>query len=606
MPRRTAGVMQALATLGLVAALIESWVELPVGGVLFAAATALGLAVAVYGWLTRGVDTAPWTGNTGAGWWTSVLIVTVVAAAARWWTLTDRPVWDDEMWTLRIVYGGSLLDVLRICIEDYWPPLHYLVQNIACRIGDTGVLTLRLPSMIAGAATVPLLIWLGRTVGLRRGGALFAGLLLAVSVPHVLRSQESRVYALQIALIVWSYAALWRSLPRERVSGSYIVATTLVMYAHQLSFLVLLAQWTFLVLAKWWLRVPISVGAQFRSQIAVGALTAPLFVAFVVFRLSRQEVQVPLHWASGEHDLSLWLLIDMIQTLAVRSWTGIALLLALSLVAAVRCLAARPASGPGDVFTAQPGPDGRALLLMLVCWLAVPICATFLISWLTPLKVFGVQRYHLFLIPALALLLALGFDQFRSRGVRTVLLGTVAIVGIHDLHSYYTRFERAPYDQAAEYVRERRVDGEMIYVGNGYRAFSYYYKGQYPRIGSPAWRDFVAQFDGLENLWTDHPDKYGSSYPAEKMPAFIEFLFGGSSSGSYAQDIEQYRGQGKLALRGAYWLVLGPGQVRRLRDDLERLGTPCHTTDEQTFGPLRVVRCEQAGLDGRSPAVSIH
>ncbi len=580
-----------LATLTLAGALLELWSDLPVGA-FSAVVVVLGVGVVIVGWLGRAAVEPEWAASSARVWWFGVIGLTVIAIAVRWWTLTDRTVWDDEMWTLRIVYGGSLLDVLRICVEDYWPPLHYLVQNIACRLGDTGVLTLRLPSLIAGAVTVPAVIWLARTLDMRRTTALFAGLLLAVSVPHVLRSQESRVYALQIALIVWSYAALWRGLPKQRISWSYVCATTLVMYSHQLSFLVLLAQWAFLGAAKWGLRVPVSVSTQLRAQLAVAGLTAPLFLSFLVFRLAQSEVEVPLGWASGEHELNFWLLIEMIQTLAVRSWSGILLLLLLGLVALVRCGVSQKIADPGDAVVDPPKTANRHVLLLLLCWLIVPVCATFLISWLTPLKVFGVQRYHLFLTPALVLLLALGFDQLHAWGIRVVLTAAAGVIGIHDLYGYYTRFERVPYDRVAAHVREHRVAGEMIYVGNGYRVFSYYYKGQYPRIGSTQWHEFAAQFDALDHLWTDDPDKVGSSYRSEKLPAFIEHLFLGSPNRSYVNDIVELRSAGKLRFEGSYWLVLGDGQIRQLMDDLDLLGSPCHPTHDTRIGSLRVVRCE--------------
>lgn len=114
-----------------------------------------------------------------------------------------RGLWVDE--AISITQArlplGTMLATLRA--TDVHPPLHLLILWATVRTVGTGELAVRLPSIIAGALTIPALYGLARELYDRRTGMVAA--VLAVPAPFLVwYSQESRMYALFMLLAVLS------------------------------------------------------------------------------------------------------------------------------------------------------------------------------------------------------------------------------------------------------------------------------------------------------------------------------------------------------------------------------------------------------------------
>jgi 4-amino-4-deoxy-L-arabinose transferase-like glycosyltransferase len=122
--------------------------------------------------------------------------VVLVAAALRLHGLGDESFWHDEAWTWGLVRDGGLL--WKLTRLDAHPPLYFALLHAWARFGDSEA-WLRLPSTLAGIASVLLIARLGRRLGGPRAG-LAAALFLALS-PYAIRySREARSYALLFLL----------------------------------------------------------------------------------------------------------------------------------------------------------------------------------------------------------------------------------------------------------------------------------------------------------------------------------------------------------------------------------------------------------------------
>ena len=94
------------------------------------------------------------------------------------------------------------------------PPLYFVLAWAAMKLGDPTV-TIRLPSLLLGTATVPMLYLLGvRTVGRRAG--LIAAALLTFSPFAIFYSSEARPYATMVFLVTCSTLALLVALETRR------------------------------------------------------------------------------------------------------------------------------------------------------------------------------------------------------------------------------------------------------------------------------------------------------------------------------------------------------------------------------------------------------
>ena len=158
----------------------------------------------------------------------------------------------DEMSTLWIVQNHGLSGVISQVSGDaeITPPLSFLLSWLATKLGSDPNL-IRLPALIAGTATIPLVFALGRrTVGQVAG--LLAAVLMALSPFMTYFSGNGRGYAVLILLLAGSTMAMIRAIGSERPLGWWILyaaLSCLAMYTHYTALFVLLAQFIWLLWA---------------------------------------------------------------------------------------------------------------------------------------------------------------------------------------------------------------------------------------------------------------------------------------------------------------------------------------------------------------------
>jgi hypothetical protein len=129
--------------------------------------------------------------------------LTLVAVLLR--LATERSFWIDEAISVQQAQM-SLGDMLRdLQHTDVHPPLHHLVLWVMVRLFGTAEWAMRLPSVVFGAALVPVLYGLAREVFDRRT-ALVAAALVVPAPFLVWYSQEARMYSL---FMLVGTAAIW-------------------------------------------------------------------------------------------------------------------------------------------------------------------------------------------------------------------------------------------------------------------------------------------------------------------------------------------------------------------------------------------------------------
>jgi mannosyltransferase len=129
------------------------------------------------------------------GWW-PLAAVLAAAAALRLSTLDLQSFWYDEAFTpVHVLHAGLGATLRSVVHSENSPPLWYLIAWLDTRLFGDGEVALRIPSALAGIATVALAWAIGRELAGRRC-ALVCSLLVAFSPLFVWYSQEARVYAL--------------------------------------------------------------------------------------------------------------------------------------------------------------------------------------------------------------------------------------------------------------------------------------------------------------------------------------------------------------------------------------------------------------------------
>ena len=159
-------------------------------------------------------------------------VLTLVGLALRVIGLNSQ-LWYDEIYSLVVSSRPPLREILTTYYGDIQHPLYSVLANVSiAALGETAW-TVRLPAVIFGVASIPLLFLLGRAVATTRE-ALLAAAFLTVSYHHVWFSQNARGYT---ALLFWTLLCtllFYRGLELRRWPPflGYAVAAALGAYTH--------------------------------------------------------------------------------------------------------------------------------------------------------------------------------------------------------------------------------------------------------------------------------------------------------------------------------------------------------------------------------------
>jgi hypothetical protein len=177
----------------------------------------------------------------------AVALLTVVGAALRI-AVARQGLLADELSSYWIVQRDGLGDVIDTVATDaeITPPLFFVASWLATQLGDAAELV-RLPSLLAGVATIPLVFAVGRrTVG--TSAALVACALATFSPFLVYYSAEARGYALMVVFVLLAALAVLLAVERggRRWWVLFAVASCAAVYSHYTSVFALagLLGWT--------------------------------------------------------------------------------------------------------------------------------------------------------------------------------------------------------------------------------------------------------------------------------------------------------------------------------------------------------------------------
>jgi Dolichyl-phosphate-mannose-protein mannosyltransferase len=202
----------------------------------------------------------------------SVAIVSVIGLLLRWIS-AQQSLFGDELFTYADTTVSSLPDVFdRMKVFEANPPIFYVLAWTSAKLGDPAT-AIRLPSVFAGAAAVPVLYLIGDAIAGRRAG-ITAAALFAVLPFAVFYGSEARAYGLVLLLIPLSTLGLLKGLKAEGIGWwvVYGLASAAAIYSHYTAGVALAAQ------AAW---VLIAHRDRWREVVVVNAAVALAFVPWI-------------------------------------------------------------------------------------------------------------------------------------------------------------------------------------------------------------------------------------------------------------------------------------------------------------------------------------
>lgn len=243
--------------------------------------------------------------------WAVLALVTALAVVLRAAGLNNG-LWLDEI----IARGQSILVPLSQIVTTYGTDNQHTLYSVLAHlsVGAFGdhPWSIRLPALVLGAASVPMLYAFAREVT-SRTEALLASLFLAVAYHHVWYSQSARGYSMLAFLTLASSWLVLRGLERGRARYFvwYSICAALSVYAHLTMALLVLGH-LLLFAAPAWLTGLDLIDPRLRRRllaglalagVTIGVLYAPTVVAlysyFVVYKPVSVALSTPM-WAADQ------------------------------------------------------------------------------------------------------------------------------------------------------------------------------------------------------------------------------------------------------------------------------------------------------------------
>jgi mannosyltransferase len=352
--------------------------------------------------------------------------------------------WLDEAWSVAIVdpaAGGGGYELLTD--PDLSGMLYYLVLRPWVSIAGLAEWALRLPSLVFAVAAVPLVFLVAREL-LDARSARVALVVFATSGMLFEWARNVRCYTLALLLVI---AATYLFLRAARSGDrrwwvAWVLIGALSIYAHLFSAIVIGSQF---------LTLPFLSRASTdrrRGVLAAGSMGV-LILPLAFFVLAGGDGQV--WWIPDLHPrVFLWL-----ATMFAGVGTSLLAVPALLLVVAGAVTLGRWIRRHG-----LSDPAGGNALFLLV-WLLLPFAVVAGISVVRPLFV---PRYFIGVLPAFALVLAVGITRLRRPSLMVAALSVVIVATLPLLVSRYAVTGHEDWRGVSDLIEPRWRSGDVIVI----------------------------------------------------------------------------------------------------------------------------------------------
>ncbi len=386
-----------------------------------------------------------------------ILLILVIGLILRLISL-NQSLWLDEA-TSALVAKMSVKEIFSGFLPgDFHPPFYYLLLKYWSDIFGFSEISLRIPSVLFGIATIYIVYLIGREVVNRNAGLAASGL-LATSGLAIYYSQEARMYSMAAFLVSFLIFSFVKTIRRGRV-GDWVLFSVLLAFAAMTDYVAILifpVFWIYAFLVKqknsWWEKF-------FASHIIFGMITL-LWASTFILQLK--------NGLSVSTTSPLWY-----QTLGQTSFKNLALI-------PVKFMIGRISFEPqwlyglivilSAVLFGSLLVRSRRNLSLLWMWLLVPIILGAIISFKVP--TLSYFRY-LFCLPAFYLLAGVGIDGLGKHKIPVLIF----FFGLNLFTSGYyllsPKFQREDWRLATSAIGNDKIifpaDSQkeaLIYYGKG-------------------------------------------------------------------------------------------------------------------------------------------
>jgi 4-amino-4-deoxy-L-arabinose transferase-like glycosyltransferase len=431
-----------------------------------------------------------------------LLLTILVAFALRALTLDAQSLWRDEIDAIYFALRPLPETLSMFTQMAQNGPVYFLSLRPWLQFAGSSEIALRFPSLMAGVLAVPLLWQISRRLVGGGGAALLTSVLLAVNPYALWYSQEGKMYALVLLLVMAANYCLLRAMATGgwRWWVLYALAVTLSIYVHLLCVLVLPLHMLWFVIA--W---PQSRRHWLGFVLAQATLTLPY--------LPLLRWQWPMLLASTPMTGFRYTpLVQTVQTVLLNQGRGFAPALPLLVVApAFFAGLVGLLVGWSEADLVEDDPVDEPSLspvrrhLLVVSWFALPVLGIWLISLRQPVFT---DRYVIWGLPAALILISQGVRVMRynlgaiSSATAILLSGWIIGAWLYVDWQQTTKPIKYELRDAVQYLYQHRDPSELMILQIPHLEYAYrYYSGDQGRAPFAQSDERLGRWIG--GLWTN-------------------------------------------------------------------------------------------------------
>lgn len=440
-------------------------------------------------------------------WMTILSMIALLAFSLRLYHLGSESIWLDEAFSIKMA-GNSLAYIMANFSSDPHPPLYYIILHFVMWFGNSEFIV-RLPSVIAGILTIPVMYLTAKRLFSYREG-LISAFLLAISYNHIYYSQEARMYGMFVLFSLASICLfIYAVEEKQKVYWMGFNATALLgIYTHYFGFFIL----PIVVLYCLLKRITIDsgrVGFNIRgignakyfgaSLLLVIVLVVPLISAFLSNVQGKAGGEVT--WGISSPGLIAALLSRFTTFGDTPSIVFIAFFV-IGLFVSIKA--------------------GKEQPLLLGIWLVFPVAVSYCLASIMPFQ----PRYLIFIQPAFILIISKGitgtaeyfipniesrnFDPARTARNRSIFTVVIILlfcmVSYGPLADYYSTNQKPDWRDAVSFLEDNMASGDVVVPlpGNS-NVLEYYYDNSSQGttiVGIPYTIDAIEEFIPANRTYT--------------------------------------------------------------------------------------------------------
>ncbi len=391
----------------------------------------------------------------------------------------NQSLWLDEAISINSIKSLSFKSIIfNFSPNDFHPPLFYLILRAWTFVFGTSEISLRLPSVILGIATVYIIYLIGKKLYDQKTG-LIAATLLATAPLHIYYSQEARMYMLAAFLTSLSVYFFINLLDKDTLMNwvGFIISTILMLYSDYMPYLIIPIYLIYIFICR----------KKLSKHTLISFLPAFLLIFIFItpwFLILPSQLKVGLSASAASPAWSKVVGSSQIKDLGLTF---------------VKFTIGRISNDNNAIYALLFAPVAFYVTLLFLLslfrlsikrfflwlWLFIPVLSAFLISQFIP--VFSYFRFIFILLPFYIIWASAINTVNIQKLVRTLLFLALAI-NLISTAIYFSnpKFQRENWKEATAYVGKAPVkDSIVLFESESSMApFDYYNKGRVDAKGA--------------------------------------------------------------------------------------------------------------------------